>query len=471
VSPETVFDPQGREVRVLGVAADIISYSASPALIERLYRSTPRALTERISLARFRSTVRWAGARSLFYRRMFAERRIDPDAVRKPSDLGDFFTTPEDLARSPEEFLCERPNLVFESSGTSGRNKQVYYSRREWEQIGRTVAGGFRLMGIRPQDRVANGFDFSIWIPGLLCHYGLMANGNFCQAFGKVDPIEVYRRLGPQRLNVVMGEPTWLIRLTEIAERQGAVPLKVILGGAEEMPTDAIPWMERVWAPAKVKMCYASVEMATSIGFQPCSNQSGYHLDNIDFLPEIVDADDEGYGELIFTTLSRRTMPLIRYRTRDVTRFSAGGCPCGLSAPHISRLRGRRDELVVASGGNLYPLMFERILRSVAGLTYDWQVVFRLEGIREIMEIHVETTRPDQEEVTREVHRQMTIQYPDLMKNLALGIFEMRIIFHAPTEVRSARKLKRLVDLRHASSPEAARIIASEVMSAAEGTT
>src|SRR5262249_11282078 len=161
----------------------------------------------------------------------FAERGIDPRAVRTPADLGGFFTTPDDLARNPEEFLCAKPNLVFESSGTSGVNKRVFYSRAEWERIGRTVAGGFRLMGIRPEDRVANAFDFSIWIPGLLCHYGLMTNGNFCQAFGKVDPLEVYRRLAQHRINVVLGEPTWLIRLTEIAERRGPMPLRVIMGG------------------------------------------------------------------------------------------------------------------------------------------------------------------------------------------------------------------------------------------------
>ncbi|MEK6703769.1 MAG: AMP-binding protein [Planctomycetota bacterium] len=450
---------------MLGTIFDFGARFASPDMVGRVYRNTPAGLSRRITLDRFRRTVRWAAAKSPFYKRMFAEHGIDASRVREPADLGSFFTTPDDLTKNPEEFLCQKPAIVFESSGTSGKNKQVYYSRKEWEQIGRTVAGGFRMMGIGPDDRVANGFDFSIWIPGLLCHYGLMANGNFCQAFGKVDPVEVYRRLAQQRINVVMGEPTWLIRLTEIAERQGPLPLKVILGGAEEMPAEAVPWMERVWSPAKVKMCYASVEMATSIGFQPCPNQNGYHLDVLDFAHEIIEPDEDGFGELVFTTLSRRTMPLIRYRTRDVTRITPGGCSCGLSTPHMAKLRGRRDELVVASGGNLYPLMFERIITAVAGLTFDWQVVFRLEGIREVMEIHVETTRPDTQEVEREIHRQATIQYPDLMKNLALGIFEMKVVFHMPGGVRVKRKLKRLIDLRYGGdsvrpvvlgSPEAA---------------
>jgi phenylacetate-CoA ligase len=440
---------------MLGRIADLFSNKASPALIASMYVRTPQSLVDRVALSKFRATVRWAAERSPFYRRAFREHGIDWRKVRRPADLGEFYTTPDQLADCPEDFLCERPNLVFESSGTSGRNKKVYYSREEWEQVGRTVAAGFRLMGIGPEDRVANAFDFSIWIPGLLCHAGVMANGNFSQAFGKVDPVEVYRRLAEHKINVVMGEPTWLIRLTQIAEREGPLPLKLIVGGAEEMPAQAIPWLEKVWAPAKVKMCYASVEMAVSMGFQPCASQQGYHLDTVDFMPEIIEPDAEGFGELAFTTLSRRTMPLIRYRTRDVTRLTPGGCACGLPAPHIDKLRGRRDELVVASGGNLYPLMFERIMKGISGLTFDWQVRFTLEGVREVMEVHVESQRTDREIIEHEFHQRATELYPDLMKNLAIGIFDMRIIVHRPGEVRATRKLKRLIDQRHAPATQA----------------
>lgn len=454
---------------MLGWISDYLGDRASPAMVERLYKSIPAGLGSRIALSRFRSTVRWAARRSPFYRKAFKEHGIDPSRVRTPSDLGTLFTTPDDLARNPEDFLCEKPQLVFESSGTSGTNKRVFYSRREWDRIGRTVGGGFRLMGISPEDRVANAFDFSIWIPGLLCHAGLMANGNFTQAFGKVDPMEVYRRLTQQRLNVVMGEPTWLIRLTEIAEKHGPVPLKVIMGGAEEMPAEAVPWIERVWSPAKLKMCYASVEMATSIGFQPCDGKNGYHVDTLDFLPEIIEPDAEGYGELVFTTLSRWTMPLLRYRTRDVTRITPGGCGCGLPAAHMAKLRGRRDELVVASGGNLYPLMFERMLAEVPGLTYDWQVVFRLRGVREVLEIHVETTRPDHASVEREIHAAAASLYPDLMKNLAIGIFEMTVVFHAPGEVRLKRKLKRLIDLRHDTGAAPGATVEPKLLGRTEG--
>jgi phenylacetate-CoA ligase len=429
--------------------ADVCLNHAPPRLFAWSLRNTPSGLARGFAMHRFRQAVRWAGHRSPFYKKAFAERGIDPNRVRTPADLGDFFTTPEDVARDPNSFLCQKPHIVFESSGTSGKNNRVFYDRNELASIGRVIGGGFLLMGLTEQDRVANAFDFNIWIPGLICHYGLMSARIFSQAFGKVDPIEVYRRLETGRFTAVIGEPTWLIRLTQLAEQNGGGHLRLLIGGAEEMPADAVHWMRKVWNGATVKMNYSSVEMGTGLGFQPCDNHDGYHINVSDFLPEIIDPDSDGYGELAYTTLNRRTMPLIRYRSRDVTRIEPAPCSCGISSPRISKLRGRCDELVVASGGNLYPLMFENILRRVPGLALDWQVIFKLEGLREILEINVESERTDFEALENEIHRSATELYPDLMKNLALDIFEMRLAVHPPRTIRKGRKLKRLLDRRY----------------------
>ena len=124
-------------------------------------------------------------------------------------------------------------------------------------------------------------------------------------------------------------------------------------------------------------------------------------------------------------------MPLIRYRTHDVARLETTPCSCGLTVPRLSKLRGRCDELVVASGGNLYPLMFESILRDVPGLTRDWQVVFRLDGMREVLEIRVETERHDQERLEQQIFGRARTLFPDLMRNLALGIFRMEVTLYA----------------------------------------
>jgi phenylacetate-CoA ligase len=428
--------------------ADIFASQASPDSVARMFRNTPQSIQKGVAAHRFRRTIRYAATHSPFYRRAFKEHGIDPLKVRTPADLKDLYTTPQDLSERAEEFICDKPSIVFESSGTSGVNKRVYFSEHDLKVVGTSAAAGLLTMGVTREDRVANAFDFSIWCPGMVCHYGLTAGGIFSQAVGKCDPIEVWRRMDQYKFTVLFGEPTWLIRLTEIAEREGGGKLKMMVGGAEEIPVAAREWMSKVWNGAYVKMAYAAVENASGLGFQPCSNHDGYHLDTADFCTEIVDQDADGYGEIVFTTLVRRTMPLIRYRTKDVAKFLPE-CTCGLKGARISRIHGRRDELVVASGGNLYPLMFDRILHDVPGLTHDWQIVFKLEGVREVLDINIETTRTDVQAIEAEIHKFATELYPDLMKNLALGIFEMRVTARQPGTIRTRRKLKRLVDKRH----------------------
>ena len=429
--------------------ADRLIRKASPTTVAWLARKIPLSMLRTIAIRHFRETVRWVSVHSPFYREAFAKHNIDTRSVKTPADLGDFYTTSEDIIERPADFICQPPSIVFESSGTSGKNKQIYYTEDEMRENGIATAAGYLLMGLGRSDRVANAFDFSIWIPGMICHYGLTAAGIFSLAFGKVDPIEVYRRLAKYRFTAVFGEPTWLIKLTEIAEQNGPYPLKLLLGGAEEMPPDAIEWMQRVWAPAKVKMSYGSVELGGGLGFQPCDRRDGYHLDIGGYLPEVINPDEDGYGELVFTTLCRKTMPLIRYRTRDIAKIYTEPCPCGLSLPRMSRLRGRNDEMVVASGGNLYPQMFENIIRPLTEPSCDWQVIFKLNGIREVMEIHIESLQQDTQNTESQLRQQIEKLYPDLMKNFRLGIFEMKVLLHQPGSLRKGRKIKRLIDQRY----------------------
>lgn len=421
-------------------------------MLARLLKVIPRPFFKWKQRASFRYIVRYAYKYSKFYRGKFDERHINPDKVKVPEDLGDFYTMPQDIIEHAEDFLCKPPQIVFESSGTTGRNKRIYLSQAELNNIGKYMATGLFLGGVTYGDRLLNGLDFCIWIPGMITQKCIEASGVFGMAAGKVDPQEVYKRIPIYNFNVIMGEPTWLIKLTELAEKGGAYPLKLIIGGAEAMPEAARPWMEKVWQGAKVRMVYATVESAGIIGFEPFSECGSYHIDEENFLTEIIDPDKEGYGELAFTTLGRRTMPLIRYRNRDITKFVEEPCACGLPFKRLAKMRGRADELVVASGGNLYPLMFEDILKDVSGITSDWQVVFKLNGIKEVMEFNIELRDRSQETVVKEnILENIKTRYPDLWKNYSIAIFEMSFVFYAPGEVRGSRhKLIRVVDKRYA---------------------
>lgn len=429
---------------------DALVSAAPPQALARAARHTSRSFIDWDTKASFRHIIKYAYKHSKFYRRKFDELKIDPRKIRKPSDLGDFYTTPIDIIDCADEFLCKRPHIAFESSGTTGKSKRVYFSQDELDLIGKFNAAGLFLGGVNRLDRLANAFDFNIWIPGMITHKGLEKGRFFELPAGKVDPMEIYKRIPVYNFNIIFGEPTWLIKLTEIAEKNGPYPLKLIVAGAERMPDGARAWMEKIWRPAKVRMVYGSVESGGILGFEPSDECRGYHIDENNFLPEIVDPDKDGYGEVVFTTLSRYTMPLVRYRNRDISKFIEEKCPCGLPYKRIANFRGRADEMIIASGGNLYPLMFEEILKDVDGITSDWQVVFKLRGMKEIMELNLELRNGSSgDAVKAKVFANIKALYPDMWKNMEMAIFETNFVYHTAGTLRGGRKLLRVVDKRY----------------------
>jgi phenylacetate-CoA ligase len=424
-----------------------------PAAAGGLARKAPRSLTDWKASELFRWTVRYAYRNSSFYRERFDSLKIDPRGIRKPSDLGDFFTTPEDIIEMPERFLCRKPHMVFESSGTTGRNKRVYYGYDELDRIGRYNAAGLFLGGVTREDRLANAFDFCIWIPGMVTHKGLESGRFFELASGKVDPEEIYKRMPVYKFTVVFGEPTWLIKLTEIAEKRGSYPLRFIVAGAEHMPLGARSWMEKVWHGAKVRMVYGTVESGGILGFEPFDECKDYHIDENNFLVEIADPAPDGYGEVAYTTLGRTTMPLIRYKNRDISRMIEDKCRCGLPYRKLANIRGRADEIVVASAGNLYPLIFEEALKDVEGISHDWQVVIKTRGMKEILEFNIECAPDVKHDLVKEgILSRVKARCPDMWRNFSINIFEIGFNYHPVGSLRRGRKLLRLVDERSLSS-------------------
>ncbi len=423
-----------------------------PQILGKRVIKVPRALFDWKKRLAFTHIVRYAYEHSSFYRRRFDELKIDPTKVKTPQDLGNFYTMPQDIVEHAEDFLCRPAHIVFESSGTTGRNKRVYYTQDELDDIGRFNATGMFFGGIRETDRLVNAFDFNIWIPGMVTQKGLEKARVFGMAAGKVDPMEVYKRIPIYGFNIVFGEPTWLIKLTEIAEKLGSYPLRYLVGGAEAMPDAARPWMEKVWQGAKVRMVYACVESGGTIAFEALDECKSYHINENGFFVEIVNPDAEGYGEIAFTTLLRKTMPLIRYRNRDISKIDEEPCSCGLAYRKLAGFRGRADELVVASGGNLYPKMFEEILSDVEGISNDWQIAFRLKGIKEVMEFHLESE--PRAGIKENILKNIQIHYPDLWKNYGLGIFETDFIYHPKGSLRKNRKLMRILDKRYTDQPQ-----------------
>jgi len=447
-----------------------------PTLLERLFLGqsiprrvalaprVPRWLVERVQAAEFRGTVERAGAHSRFYREQFAARGIVPGRVRRPEDLGDFFTTSADLRqRDTEDFVCARPQAGFETTGTTARNKRIYFSNEEVHDIGFEGAVGLWNLGLRPSDRVVDAFDYAFWNAGISLLHSLNAVGCFHVIGSKLDPQEFYRRVKDYGFNVLVVDTAWLVGLTEIAEREGTWPVKFILSGSENMSEATRTWVESVWK-AKVYQAYGQTETLGASGIE-CPAQKGYHLNEFNFLFEIVNPNADGFGELAFTTLTRKVMPLVRYRSNDITRFLDEPCGCLLQClRRVDKIQGRGDEIVSCGMGMISPWIFETWLGATPELADDWQAAVRQPGSRDVIELRLEL-RPeaqnpaDAAKVEAELWQRFATLFPYYEKNRQMGLYELRLCFLPRGTLRgrleaggARRKLRRVVDERMAAA-------------------
>jgi phenylacetate-CoA ligase len=303
---------------------------------------------------------------------------------------------------------------------------------------------------ISDDDRVLSTFDHGFCLDGLLASKGVPKWGSFSMCIGRVDPAEIYEKLPAYRFNIVMSGLPWLARFTEYAQAEGRpYPLKFLLGGGGGgIPRRTREWIEGFWE-APLCVTYASAEAATDLGFE-CLRRDGYHLNEFDFFVEILNPDAEGYGEVVITTLSRKVMPLIRYRTRDVARLVREDCPCGLPFRRLSALRGRLDEIVASVWGNVHPDFFEKILGSIPEITDDWQVALQERNGKQTFEFRVEPRDESQEpdrirqQILNAVQREHPLAWQGYLQQLAAVDFT----FHRKASLRTGRKLLRLVDER-----------------------
>jgi phenylacetate-CoA ligase len=418
-----------------------------PALV-RWGKPVPRSIIRRIQADSFRAVVGYAAQRQKFFSRRLLEKEVDPARLRRPEDLGDIFTTPEDLLRFPaEDFLCREPQAVFETTGTSGAPKRVYFGYDELEFTARYQAAAFYENGLRPGDRVVCTFDAAYWISSWVTFLACQRLGVFCSAIGKPHPRELYSRLGLYRYNVIVADPTWLVSLSEIAEKEGTFPVKLIFAAGDRMTEVYRKYVQDVWQ-APVLLGYGSTEMGGGLGME-CRRQNGIHVDEYNFFLEIVDPDSNGYGELVVTTLARQTMPLIRYRVRDVTRLIEEPCPCGATIRRIAGVKGRRDEMVVMGAGNIHPEIFENVLHDVAGVSDNWQVVVRQEGTHDILEFRCQLTEgADPAQVETAIRENLKSRYPEVWANQLCGMYRLAFRFVSAGTMARGRKPRRLVDER-----------------------
>jgi phenylacetate-CoA ligase len=420
---------------------------AAPAGTARVMGALPPGALTALQTARFRKTLRLVADRAPFYREAFRERGIDVARISHPSQLGDFFTTGEDLRKhGPDAFIVGRAETAFETTGTTSPvPKRVFFSNRELNAMGSASAAALHLMGLRREDVVLSAFDCSFWVSPAVARSALQYIGCFHVEAGKIDPLDCYAHAVEYKPTVIFGEPSWMIRFAQIAAERGTWPMKLLVAGGENIAETARKEVERVWA-APMLLNYGQTEAFGSLGLE-CRERQGYHRNDLHFLFEIDNPDRDGYGELVYTTLTRDVMPLVRYRASDITRLIEEPCACGLFARRLAKVRSRADEMVVCGMGNVGPWVFEEILRGIEGPGDEWQVVLTNNGRYDVIELKIEVRDP-RSEVREQVLRHVRERFPDFWKNLQMGLYELEITAVEPGSLRTGRKLRRIVDER-----------------------
>lgn len=417
-----------------------------------LISKIPPRLFEQIQLRRFQNTIKLA-ARAPFYQEEFKRRGIDPNKIRHPAELGDFFTSGDDLStHGAEAFLVTRPETAFETTGTtSDEPKRVFFSNRELNEMGRSSAIGLYQLGLRREDVVVSAFDVSFWVSPAVVRTALQYLGCFHAEAGKIAPEEFYERAARYKPTVILGEPSWLVRVSEIAERRGVWKMKFLLAGGENIAEETRRKVERIW-DAPFYLNYGQTESFGAIGVE-CSERNGYHRNDLNFFFEIPESDADGCGELVYTTLTREVMPLIRYRSTDVTRLIDEVCPCGLFAKRIAKIKGRVDEMIICGMGNISPWVFNEILRDVPFVADDWQARVWHENHCDVVELRVETTATNGSadrapaKIKSAVEENLKTRFPDFQKNLEMRLYDLRVAIVPRGSLRTNRKLKRLLHL------------------------
>ncbi|MGH9418884.1 MAG: phenylacetate--CoA ligase family protein, partial [Thermoanaerobaculia bacterium] len=354
--------------------AERLALRTDPQRAVELLGLIPRAALDAMRLARFKRTLHLAAERSPFYREAFRRRGIDARRIDHPSQLGDFFTTGEDLRAPGADFLVGGADTAFETTGTTSPvPKRVFFSRREIADMGRLSALWLHLLGLRPDDRVISAFDCSFWVSPYVLRSALDLLGCFHVEAGKIEPAEFYERAKVYRPTVIFGEPSWVARLSEVACDRGPWPLKFLFAGGENIAESTRRAVEHVWS-APLYLNYGQTESFGALGAE-CRIKNGYHRNDLYFFFEMPEVGADGFGEVVYTTLSRSVMPLIRYRSTDVSRLVDRDCACGIHMGRLDKIRGRCDEMVVCGMGNVGPWVFDELLRGAEMIGDDWQVV------------------------------------------------------------------------------------------------
>lgn len=336
----------------------------------------PREALQALQLQRLKKTLRIA-SHSPYYSKVFSECGISVEDIHSLADIRRLpFTTKADM-RANYPFGLVAGDMrqdgvrIHSSSGTTGTPTVIVHSQHDLDSWANLVARCLYMVGIRKTDVFQNSSGYGMFTGGLGFQYGAERLGALtvpAAAGNSKRQIKFIQDFGTTALHAI---PSYAVRLAEVFQEEGIDPtsttLRTLVIGAEPHTDEQRRKIERL-LNVKAYNSFGMTEMnGPGVAFE-CTEQNGMHFWEDCYLVEIIDPQtgepvpDGEIGELVLTTLDREMMPLIRYRTRDLTRILPGQCPCGRTHLRIDRIKGRSDDMFIIKGVNVFPMQVEKIL-------------------------------------------------------------------------------------------------------------
>ncbi len=378
--------------------------AAQPYKFQPEQETMPRERIQALQLERLKRTLRHAYDNVPHHRRRFDEQGVHPDDLKELSDLSRFpFTVKIDLRDNYPFGLFAVPRTrvvrLHASSGTTGKPTVVGYTRGDLDTWADLAARTMAANGAQPGEVAHNAYGYGLFTGGLGYHYGAerlgctvtpMSGGN------TEKQIQLIQDLGA---SVLCCTPSYALNIAEVAEKEGvdlrSGPLRIAVFGAE-------PWSEAMREEIDRRLGLRAMDtyglseiMGPGVAAE-CEHRCGLHGWEDHFLFEILDPDTlrpvapGELGELVITTLTKEALPMVRYRTRDITRANYDRCACGRTHLRLMRITGRDDDMLIIRGVNVYPSQVEAVLVGFPDVSPHYQLVVRREGALDHLAVEVE---------------------------------------------------------------------------------
>lgn len=425
------------------------------------FETLPRQALEALQLKRLQSMLERVYANVPFYRTAFERAGIRPDVVQSLQDLQRLpFTTKQDMRDSYPYGLFAAPMeeivRIHASSGTTGKPTVVGYTQKDIETWTELMARTFVTAGAHKGDIIHNAYGYGLFTGGLGAHYGAERLGASVIPISGGNTKRQIMIMQDFGSTVLTCTPSYALFMAEEAKAEGVdfrnLKLRVGIFGAE-------PWSEAMRMEIEEKLNLTALDiyglseiMGPGVAQECYVAKSGLHIWEDHFIPEIIDPDTgqvvpEGTkGELVITTITKQGIPLVRYRTRDITSITYEPCACGRTHARLARLSGRSDDMIIIRGVNVFPSQIESILVGIEGVEPHYLlIVDRLDNL-DTLEVHVEVDErlfSDEIKVLQALSRSIEKEIKDM-----LGVTSRVKLVEPKTIQRSEGKAKRVIDNR-----------------------